>query len=163
MNKMFTLPSNCKIITGINRSILIDLQLEKIYYIPNILAKNLTKNPIISFSEQNEKVSNITYIKNQQLFDFLNTKELLIPYEKNCFPELNLQWFSPSIISNVVLEIGAFNYLNKNLINQFENLGVNSIALLLNTSFFSFKEMYRMFKNTNITSIYLLHHINILN
>lgn len=161
----FKTHTNCKIINGKKRSIIIDLQRQNYTLIPNAMLDIIER--------LNNRVSIITLksiygLENEKIIDeyldFLISNEfgIYIDYDEfNFFPELNNNFEISSHISNVIVEICDFNVSKlKNIIESLENL------MCRNIQFISYKEIDVKIiknilietKNTNFRSIELILH-----
>lgn len=125
LNSSFKLYQNCIPIKGKNRSIIYDLTRNDYKFIPNILYHILTKENDKTISELIDKYDEKDIIK--EYFIFLLENEYIF-FGKNKefenFPDLSLEYNSPYIISNVILELSKesnFNY--KKLFKDLDLLG----------------------------------------
>jgi len=130
-NQYFLLYSNCIPVKGAKRSIICDLQLGRIKYIPNLLYDVLMHTIQNKISEikkifQNEIDNGIdTYFENLSK----NGWGFYIE-DSNNFPLLDLNWSYPGAISNAILDINPFsNYDITNVINQLSNLGCSALQV----------------------------------
>ena len=114
-SKIYRLFSSCIPVKGFQRSVVVDLIRNQIFYIPNVFYRMLSKNRtktiediINSFGESNRNAI-ISF------FEYLEQKELVFPLEKKeqiLFPKLSLQWDFPSDCSNAILDISQFSNYN---------------------------------------------------
>ena len=112
---VFRLFSNCISVKGNNRATICDLHRSKIYFIPNSLYYLLTQQKNACFDEIIMLYPNDTVII-KEYFDFLLNHELGFWCDSpNNFPDLNLEWDSPEIINNAIIEAD-------NLFNQYDSI-----------------------------------------
>lgn len=129
----FKLFSNCVLVKGVCKSLILDLQFHKYFEIENELYNVLQKNIENSFT--------IVELKKQfkyqfdegidSFFNYFKEKNLgFFTDEPRIFPKLEIQWYSPSKITNAVIEFSNLsNYDLIDLIYQLENLGCTAIEL----------------------------------
>lgn len=130
-NEYFILFSNCIPVKGASRSIICDLQLSRYRTIPNLLVE------ILSHS-RNKTISEIKKLYNNQYDKGIDAfVKLLIDEEwgfytdtPESFPELDLKWESPSLITNFIIDINKksnFNY--KKIIDQLNELRCEALQV----------------------------------
>lgn len=112
LNKAFLLFTDCKIVKGIQRSMIVDLSRNYYNLIPNSLfdildkKKGNTINQVLSAYNKDDRDTILEY------FDFLINKEYIffIDTDKvNQFPEISNEYNYPSQISNSIIDINE-NY-----------------------------------------------------
>lgn len=150
-DKCFLLYGNCFAIKGYRRSLILDTQNIKIYYIPNDLYSIIIEYQGYTINQINSFFSlESTNILNEY-FDFLIKKNLIFfceINELNYFPKISLVWDSPSIISNAIIEYdGSFNL--ENILNQLNLLGCYNIQFVFSESFKDIKIINNLFRNTH--------------
>ena len=187
IEKKFCLFANCISVRGIERAIIYDLQNNFFKFVPNSLI-NIIKvaktKPIQEIIEQYNLKEDQEVIKKyiEFLIDF-NLGMFFSKEEINNFPELNLNWYFPSQISNAIIdydnnsvydlkklmkqfnEINCFHiqfrflenpekyYIDK-LINLINDSSIRNIEILINFDFFKNKEdVYNLIDNNNKISI----------
>jgi len=103
--------SNCKLVKGINRSVIYDLQRSQYLFISNTLYDILQS---LNDSLPLEKIKSTFDQEGQRLIDqyisFFIENDILFHYEKdgiNNFPEISTKYFSPKIIDNCIIDIDA--------------------------------------------------------
>ena len=135
MKKFFQIFSNCIPVKGYMRSIIYDLQKISYRIIPNTLFKIL----------ENSKASSLDNIYNafdkedravlDEYFEFLINNEFgfyCSEQERDHFPDLDLSWDNPGIITNCILDYSQFNAIYiKNIINELDILGCKDIQIRL--------------------------------
>ncbi len=129
----FKLFANCILVEGVNRTLIIDLQVNKAEFLPNelvfiinkLLAKKSLENVISNFGKSKREI--VT-----EYIDYLlqNGYAFLCSYEElELFPKIDTKFSLPKKISNIIIE-----YTNKlslkSIISQLEKLGCNSIHIL---------------------------------
>jgi SPASM domain peptide maturase of grasp-with-spasm system len=132
-NTYFRVFTSCFLVNGFSRSIICDVQRTDYQLIPNSLFEILTKFPDksieeIKFSYKNEFDETI-----DEYLDFLVQKEYFFYCEKDeleLFPEIDLTWDNPSILTNAIVDIDKNSSHNFNeIVNQFELLGTKHFQL----------------------------------
>lgn len=131
--KYFTIFSNCIPVKGYRRAVIYDLQTLEQYYIPNTLYEIINKKRTIDL----ENIINKLDIAEIKIFnnyiDFLNAKNLghfCSNEDVKLYPNLNLCWYYPSIISNAIIEIKNIYILDyKTLITEIEQLGCKHLQI----------------------------------
>ena len=132
--KYFKIYSNCIFVKGINRSIIVDTQLERIQLIPNDLYEILAKtefinleNIYIEYGLENQNTIN-NYFKKliEEDWGFYCNEE-----EKSWFPKMSLEFSSPFLIDNCILEELYEVEKFKIIISQLENLQCQFLEIVL--------------------------------
>lgn len=157
-NKYFKLFISCIPVKGIKRSIIIDAQRHKYYFIPNAIYDILN-------NYKNYKICTIykIYKKHTELlnsyFEFLLKNEIifLTDIPKNFIdPKINNYENNSSLISNAVIEVNSIKPLNK-IISQLNNVNCYAIQIInnkLNTT--ELKEGLILFNQSKARYIELL-------
>ena len=103
---IYKLFSNCIPVKGYSRSIILDLQRQSYFLIPNTLI-DLFEDDLLVINEKNEYSDTEKNIINEYI-SFLLENDLVFMTNKNeleLFPKLNLDWNYPSTITNAVFDI----------------------------------------------------------
>ena len=126
----FILFADCIPVKGFNRSIICDIRNNKYYFIPNGLYEIL--------EDYNGKT--IEIIKNNfghdydeiinEYFDFLIDNKIIF-YNSNpeLFPKIGVEWSSPSLITNIIIDFNEILHDFKSLMTQFEILKCSHVQL----------------------------------
>ncbi len=129
----FKLFSNCVLVKGVCKSLILDLQFHKYFEIENELYNVLQKNIENSFTIiELKKQFKYQYDEGiDSFFNYFKEKNLgFFTDEPRIFPKLKIQWDSPFKITNAVIEFSNFSkYDLIDLIYQLENLGCTAIEL----------------------------------
>ncbi|WP_166961524.1 grasp-with-spasm system SPASM domain peptide maturase [Yeosuana marina] len=145
----FILFSNCIPVKGANRSILCDTQNNKYYFIPNGLFEIL----------ENYNGKTIDFIKKEykklydevidEYFEFL-AKHNLIFFNSSpeLFPKISLEWHSPSLITNMIIDYDELKHDLESILKQLEYLKCSHIQ-------------FRFFRETNLDFINSI--VNLIN
>ena len=129
--KPFSLFACCLLVQGIGRSLIVDVQRNKMHFIPNSLylilseCNGMTLNAIIqTYGEENQ-----AYI--MDYFDFLSKEELIFfTNSPTRFPKLNLTWEQQRMITNGIIDILLVKAFDIQLvINQFSVLACHALQL----------------------------------
>lgn len=132
-NTYFRVFTSCLLVNGHSRSLICDVQRTDYQLIPNSLFEILTNFPNKSIEEIKVSYSNEFDETIDEYLDFLVQKEYIFYYEKDeleLFPEIDLTWDNPSIITNAIVDIdknSSHNFVE--IINQFELLGTKHFQL----------------------------------
>ena len=117
----YKLFSTCILSKGYNISLILDIQRDSYYKIPNSLYDILCNNELLDFDSINEFYNNKKIIR--EYFTFLKENELIFECDEQTaknFPPLEIHYKIPSKISNIVIE--ASNSLEVNSIKKFINV-----------------------------------------
>ena len=123
----FLLYSSCIPVRGVKRSVVCDLQRGRVSFIPNDLYEILSSNKGRTIEEIYELYGEENHQTISEYFDFLSEKEFgfwCSSSELNFFPELNLEFRTPNIIDNAIIDIKASsNHDFDKIFTQFEVIG----------------------------------------
>ncbi|WP_268123907.1 grasp-with-spasm system SPASM domain peptide maturase [Roseivirga pacifica] len=129
--QVFKLFSWCIPVNGAKRNVLCDLERSELYYIPEGIYEVLTKH-------SNKTIEQIKAIYNNEIddlidkhFSYLLEKELgFMTNEPEKFPEIDLTWESPELITNAIIEINAeTSYDLKKVVSSLEMIGCRFIEV----------------------------------
>lgn len=133
--KYFVIHSNIIPIKGYSRSILMDIQRNKTFFIPNNLYSLMDKG-IFNIFELKEKLSKDSFTVLNNWISFFHRNHYGI-YTNNpsFFPRINTKFIYPSYISNSVLIISKnniFSIKKTKIFKQLEKLGCKALQIILN-------------------------------
>ncbi len=127
----FLLFSNCIPVKGASRSVIVDLQREEMFFIPNELhdlIKELNEKPfdlvLDSYDSESAEYLHkcINYLKSNELGFWTNTPLF--------FNDLDLSWDSPSIITNAIIDVKHDSFHPwKKIFDELEDLGCKDLQL----------------------------------
>lgn len=128
--KTFNLFSNCIPARGANRSIICDTQNNTYYFIPNglydILEKYNGETIDCIKSDLDNKYDDIV----DEYFEFLYSNNLIFFSSKpEFFPKIKLDWKSPSLVTNMVIDYDYMEHDFESIIDQLEELKCSYIQL----------------------------------
>jgi len=128
---VFRLFACCMPVRGAIRSTICDLQRAQYHFIPNTLYEILTRHRDATLEQLKAMVDPEGHDTLDQYFAFLEDKELgLWTSEPSSFPELNLQWEVPSVITNAVIDVDRESSHDwEDLIGQLGDLGCQALQL----------------------------------
>lgn len=131
MNKCFKLYANCIAVKGDKRSVICDLQMGKITFIPNSLHEILTVHCNKTIAEIFAAYDSQYQETINEYFDFLIKKELGFYTEKpELFPDLPLEWEEPATITNAIIDTDDNSQHNySQIFKELNNLGCQSLQL----------------------------------
>ncbi len=160
--KSFLLFACCIPVKGYSRSIIYDMQFGKCKFIPNLLFDILKVNNGKSIDSLKSFTKN-KYNEGIDLFYNLLVKEGYGFYtnEPELFPEIDLTWKSPSIITNAIIEVSQVNShedINKKFVLT-DFLGCISVQILCIDTNISIKwlsEILSCYSESRIKSIELV-------
>lgn len=148
--KIFSLNANCIPVKGANRSIICDVYRKRFDFIPNALFFILDKYSNLSIDEIKNKFKNKHDESIDEYFEFLLKNEYVFRIdksEKKLFPKLDLQFESPSIITNCIIDINSnSNYSFKKVAKELISLLTYHIEIRF-FSDFTFAEISTILKN----------------
>ncbi|MBB4808240.1 SPASM domain peptide maturase of grasp-with-spasm system [Chryseobacterium defluvii] len=132
MSAFFKLYTNCFLVKGAHRSLIIDIQRNQYFFVPNAFNEVIAMSSDIGVEETRSKINNNKILN--QYFNFLEKNDLGFYYteqERENFPEMDLTWDSPFKISNMIIDTDArkdYNFYAK--INaEFTKLGVYALQI----------------------------------
>lgn len=149
ISNSYILASNCFIVDGYNRSILIDTQ-KGSFRILNKNQLNLFKKPI--------KKSHLRYltIEEKKLFYELIADDILVNVPNSTlilFNKMNDQFFNSSLVNNLILELSILNLKKVNQITESINItGCKFVELRVEKEI-SLKELEHFIKNISQSTI----------
>lgn len=161
-DKYFCFYKTCIPVKGAVRSVICDLERNKLDFIPNSLFEIITKYK----DKKIQEIKNIFGAENEAIlteyFAFLYQKEYLFFCEKsalNLFPDLDLTWDTPRLIENAIIDIdGQSDHPYQNIFTQLNDLGCNALQLRFfsSTDFNQVKKILSYCKKRCIETIEIL-------
>lgn len=128
--RKFTLFSDCIPVKGINRSIICDTLSNDYYFIPNGLYDILEKYDGETVEFVKKEFENEYDEIIDEYFDFLFSKNIIFYTAKpEFFPKISLEWDSPSIITNAIIDYENVIHDFKDIIQQLELLKCSHLQL----------------------------------
>ncbi|WP_417197753.1 grasp-with-spasm system SPASM domain peptide maturase [Bizionia sp.] len=127
----FVLFANCIPVKGNKRSVICDLHRQELKLIPNNLFDILTQYKNSRIDEIKRNYDNKFNETIDEYFNFLLENELgFYTNLPHSFPELNLKWNSPALITNAILDIDFnSNYNLENVFTELDKLTCKHIQL----------------------------------
>lgn len=160
-DKYFKTYANCIPVKGASRSLICDVQRGSYDFITNDLydilldQSNAPIKDILSFyGDENEEVL-------LEYFDFLHSREYIFfcdPHELDLFPDLDLSWHSPSLVTNAIIDVGInFQHNFVKLFKEIEALGCKAIQIRFfrPTELIEVADILKLLEKTSIISIEL--------
>lgn len=128
---VFRLFACCVPVRGVVRSTICDLQRNEYHLIPNSLYELLTTHKDATLSQLKTMVDADAHATLDEYFAFLEEKELGVwTTEPESFPELNLHWEVPSIITNAIIDVDEESRHDwDDLLGQLGDLGCQALQL----------------------------------
>ncbi len=131
MDRYFLLFSNCIPVKGASRSVIVDLQREDMFFLPNELyelVKELNEKPYASVCDlyDQESIASldefIRYLQDCELGFWTDSPSF--------FPPLDLSWDSPSLITNALIDVkGDCEHPWERIFDELENLGCKDLQI----------------------------------
>jgi SPASM domain peptide maturase of grasp-with-spasm system len=154
--KFLMLYSNCIPVKGYSRSVICDLQMQNYFFIPNSLYKVLTKKKTKTFFTHND-------IPNEYK-QFLIEKNVVFEFGKelsNLYPRLDLNFFVPSKITNVIINVGN-NNITTLLKDSLDELNCIALQLYFDESFIlnDIRNVLSFFIDSRINTVECFFHWN---
>ncbi len=160
MNTHFKLFANCILTQGVKRSIISDIQIEKINIIPNDLGAVINllnsgksiEEVICKSGLENKTIIKeyIYYLLEEDLGFYCSKKEF------NSFPKIDETYTTPQIITNAVIELKGDNISDlKNITFELEELGCENTALVFYESLHmdAFNKLVEIHNDSSITAV----------
>jgi SPASM domain peptide maturase of grasp-with-spasm system len=128
-----TLYACCLPVQGYRRSLICDLQKQKIDFIPNALYEILTKDNIFSIEAIKAEIESIHHSTIDEYFSFLYENDYIfdvLEEEILSFPKIDLIWLKPDKISNAIFDIKkeTLKKINfKSIADELDTLGCKAI------------------------------------
>lgn len=161
----YRLNPTSKITKGFSRSIIIDLEKELFYLIPNAMADIFTQYP---FGDQIDMLSKFKEIKVKNIvkeyFDFLIERDLIFfTNHPDNYVDLKLVWEYPGLISNAIIDYNSDFLFYYNTFLQFiDDSGCKSIQIRIfkKVDFKSFLNIFVWFEDSGIENVEIICHYN---
>lgn len=119
--RYFIIYSNCILTKGANRTSISDTQKKQIYFIPNSLYEDILKLKKIDFDSFCERKSlEEKTVLNSYIDLFIDEGLGFFTSQKDSFPDINLEYYSPEIINNAIIDIDDKSDFQLNIL--FSNL-----------------------------------------
>jgi len=155
IHKPFVLFANCVVVESYQRSLIMDLQLNKHIFIPNDLQKILTnfKGKTISDIQEFYKNKYDNFIN--EYFELLKNNELIyFTNDVEQFPSIDLIYKSPSHITNVFIDFSKKLKIKK-IIDILNNISCKAVSLSFTEkiSLCEIKKVLSYFKETGFIHI----------
>lgn len=129
LSKKTALHSNCILVNGANRSVICDLQLQQLHFIPNSLHDLLDEHLGKTIEEIKKYYDNkyddiiddyFKYLEEKECVFFTNTPER--------FPPMNLEWDYPHQLSNAIIDVDSDSDFNiSNVLGQLDDLKCKNV------------------------------------
>lgn len=130
-NVPFVLFQNCQLVKGQNRGTICDLQFGNLYIVPNSMIDFLSKYNKNSIMEILKEIGEENKQNLKEYLDFLISERLIFfSQHSQLFPQLNLNWESPLMITNAIIELTeeSSDVIN-NSISQLDILGCTNLEI----------------------------------
>ncbi len=125
--------ANCIPVKGYTRSIICDLQNSQYFFIPNDLYSLLEKFNRKRILDVYSYYGDENRVIIDEYFSFLIEKKLVLYFnsdDEDLFPELELIWDSPSIITNAIIDFDIeSNHNFEDIFEQLQELGAHFLML----------------------------------
>lgn len=158
-HRYYRLFANCFLVKGFKRSIICDTQRSCIDFIPNDLLEILLIHSQVSIGKIKEVYGEENIETIEDYFNFLIKKEyiFLCDFEEiKLFPDINLTWDHPSIITNIIIDIEeSHSYNFREVFQQLEIINCKDIQLRFfkEISIESLESIIRQLNESKIKSI----------
>ncbi len=104
------LHANCILVSGVQRTIICDLQRASIFSVPEGIREIFQEYKDKSIEAIFELYDEELQPRIQEFFDFLLQEDLaFMTAEPACFPKLNLEWRHPSRITNAIFDFNEYS------------------------------------------------------
>lgn len=127
----FVLFANCVAVRGARRSTICDLQRGRVHPVPNGLHEVVTAGRGRTLAELRSIYGPAAYETLEEYFTFLLQNELgFWCDDPDAFPELDLSWDHPGLVSNAIIDVGpASDHDFAALVRQLDGLGCRALQL----------------------------------
>ncbi|OJV52741.1 MAG: grasp-with-spasm system SPASM domain peptide maturase [Bacteroidetes bacterium 43-16] len=122
---------NCQLVKGQNRGTICDLQFGNLYIVPNSMIDFLLKYNKKSIMEILKEIGEENKQNLKEYLDFLISERLIFfSQHSQLFPQLNLNWESPLMITNAIIELTeeSSDVIN-NSISHLDILGCTNLEI----------------------------------
>ncbi len=128
---VFRLFACCLPVRGAVRSTICDLQRGECHFIPNAMYELLTRHRDATLKQLREIVDPEGHATLDEYFAFLEVNELGVwTSEPSSFPELNLSWDVPSVITNAIIDVDQESSHDwASLLGQLSDLGCQALQV----------------------------------
>ena len=153
--------ANCIVVQGVKYAIICDLQRQKYFHIPFYVAEFINQFGTDSLGDLRSRFSNHIDFSIDECVSLLEEHDLMFyTHDPRLFPELSLEWDSPALITNGIIDISKDSpFLDfKDIFQQYSSLGAECIQL----RFFTPKHVKNIYElmclagQTNIATIDLI-------
>lgn len=161
-HKYFKLYANCIPVKGASRSIICDVQRGRYNFITNDLYKILCEQNTLVLGDIYDFYGTDNKEVLEEYFDFLLTEEYIFFCdfdELALFPDLDLSWDHPSVITNAIVDVNIHSTHNfAEIFKQLACLGCKAIQLRFfdEISFAEVSRILRLLDVSSVTSIELI-------
>lgn len=136
MNKKYKLFSHIIPVLGYKKGLVCDLYRERMYSLPVDLISIITQNSVIGINDLVKIYGEDNEDTIKEYVDFLIQKELVHSVDDkivNNFPPLSLEWDSPSLITNAIIEVGNKTTMSfiDNALKELQLMGCKALGLVL--------------------------------
>jgi len=158
----FKLFACCLIAKGFTRSIIYDLQRKEYHIFPNSLYDILHLYPNKSIQEIKDQYDEASHPIIDTYFQYLFDKELAFPCnydDLSHFPDLNLQWETPLIIENFILDIDKkSNHDFVEIINSLSQITLKVIQLrfFYDADIYVIEKIMQLIRKSDIRTVELI-------
>lgn len=125
--------SDCIISKGKVRSIICDLTRRRYHFIPNDLADFMLENEGLSKSIIIDRYGSDNSTAIIEYFIFLEENEFIFWCEDSnftCFPKIDLQWHSPFLINNLIIDLNNYSKFSvKDILFQADKLNCQHVQI----------------------------------
>lgn len=150
--EIFLLYSNCKVVRGYSRSVICDLQRNKIFPVPNSLISLFENASQLYYKDIEKQLTTEEALIFSEYLQFLAGNELGFfssKLEAENFPVLSDEWDYPAVITNCIIDANEeIIFFHELFIRQLDTLGCQNLQI-------------RFFKSPQITHLeYLIEQVN---
>ncbi len=160
-NEYFIMYSCCKVTKGLQRSVIIDLQKEKFYFIPNAMALmlyELNVEPYLIFvkslKEEEKSIVEeyVSFLIKHDIGFFGNKSDM------NSLPKIEMTNYDSSVISNAIFDFDNIHYLRKEIVNDLDELGTKALQL----RYYNPKIVLHLESDLNLFNRSIIRHIDLV-
>ncbi|MFD2941834.1 grasp-with-spasm system SPASM domain peptide maturase [Flavobacterium notoginsengisoli] len=148
LNKKFKLFSSCFPVKGVNQGVVIDIQRQNYYLIPNQIIDILIEYSSKKIYDLFRDFKDDKHILKKYIRFFITNELLIVSNDVDRFPAINTDFVRPYSIDTLNLELGISHSILKDVLKEkIEKLGISNIRLICRD--FDLAELYQILKIFN--------------
>lgn len=159
MKKYIQLYANCILVSGVQRTLICDLQRSSLFTVPEGVREIFQDHKGTSLEELYQLYDDALHAKIKAFLEHLVEEDLaFITTEPESFPELSLEWRNPRHITNAIFDFDKDSTHDiKPLVEQLTEMGCEAVELrfFCSVSWERVQNMVQLFEQTKVRNIRL--------